>query len=110
MKNYYEILEIDVLASPREVKTAFRLLAHKFHPDKQSKLNVVKDHEINEFRMIHEAYEILSDEEKRLHYDRKLLEHFKRVAKSKGYKLKNNKHKVFEILYMIALSLFSKRV
>lgn len=63
-KDYYKILGLDDTASIPEVKRAFRNLAKKFHPDKNHEL----DAEVK-FREILEAYEILSDEEKKRQYD-----------------------------------------
>ena len=64
MKNYYEILGIDKSASQAEIKTAYRKLAKQYHPD----LNKSPDAE-QKFKEISEAYEILSDENKRRNYD-----------------------------------------
>ncbi|KAF8782719.1 DnaJ subfamily B member 9 like protein [Argiope bruennichi] len=63
-KNYYEILGVDKKASNKEIKKAFRKLAMEYHPDKN------KDPDAEEkFRKIAEAYEVLSDENKRQEYD-----------------------------------------
>src|SRR5512142_2823201 len=62
---YYEILGLQRGASPDEIKSAFRQLARKYHPD------VNKDHDAEErFKEINEAYAVLSDPEKRATYDR----------------------------------------
>ena len=71
-KNYYEILEIDKNASPEIIKKAYSTLAKKYHPDLQPD---DKKHESEEkFKLINEAYEILSDEFKKSEYDSTLLE------------------------------------
>ena len=62
MKNYYEILGIPKTASEEEVKTAFRKLAHKYHPDK-------KGGDEKKFKELSEAYSVLSDKKKRAEYD-----------------------------------------
>ncbi len=64
-KNYYEILGVSVNASFSEVKTAFRKLARKYHPDVAGNTpeNVAK------FKEINEAYEVLSDTKQRSEYD-----------------------------------------
>ncbi len=61
-KDYYKILGIDRAASQDEVKSAFRRLAHKHHPDKAGG-------DESKFKEINEAYSILSDPEKRRRYD-----------------------------------------
>jgi molecular chaperone DnaJ len=64
--DYYEILEIHRDASGAEIKKAYRKLAVRYHPDKNP-----GDKEAEEtFKLINEAYEILSHDEKRQIYDR----------------------------------------
>ncbi len=63
MKDYYSILGIQKTASEEEVKKAYRTLAHKHHPDKAGG-NEAK------FKEINEAYQVLSDKNKRAQYDR----------------------------------------
>jgi DnaJ-class molecular chaperone len=65
MRDPYEVLGLAKLASAAEVKSAFRKLAKKFHPD-QSKESRAKER----FSEIGSAYEILGDEKKRAAYDR----------------------------------------
>lgn len=62
MKNYYSILGVTPDSNLAEIKSAFRNLARKYHPD-------VNPEGVNHFKDISEAYEILSDEKKRLQYD-----------------------------------------
>jgi molecular chaperone DnaJ len=64
-RDYYEILGISRTASEEEIKTAFRSLARKYHPD----VNKEPDAE-ERFKEINEAYMVLSDTEKRSVYDR----------------------------------------
>lgn len=66
-KNYYEILEVNQNASPEIIDKAYKTLAKKYHPDLQSEENKQKSEEI--FKQINEAYEILSNEQKRKQYD-----------------------------------------
>ena len=64
--DYYEILGVSRDATESELKTAYRKLAHKYHPDKNPG---DKDAEEN-FKKASEAYAVLSDAEKRAQYDR----------------------------------------
>jgi curved DNA-binding protein len=64
-KDYYAILEINKTASPEEIKQAFRKLARKFHPD----VNPGNKQAEARFKEINEAYEVLSDPDKRKKYD-----------------------------------------
>ncbi len=67
MKNYYEILEVDVKASKEMIDRAFKLLAKRYHPD--TKTDDKKQWAEEKFKEINEAYEILSNEENRKEYD-----------------------------------------
>ncbi len=63
---YYEILEVERAASDAQLKSAFRKLAMKWHPDRNPG---DKDCE-HRFKEINEAYEVLKDSDKRAAYDR----------------------------------------
>ena len=63
--NYYEILGIDPKATAQQIKEAYRTLARRYHPD----LNPQDSDSADKFRIINEAYRILSDQEQRSHYD-----------------------------------------
>lgn len=63
--DYYKILEIDKTADEKEIKKSYRRLARKYHPDK----NQGNAESEKKFKQINEAYEVLSDAEKRKKYD-----------------------------------------
>ena len=64
---YYELLGVQKSASETEIKKAYRKLAIKFHPDKSPEDK--KEEYTKKFQEISEAYEVLSDVEKRKKYD-----------------------------------------
>lgn len=66
-KNYYDILEINKNASPEIIEKAYKTLVKKYHPDLQE--NNLKNEYEEKLKKINEAYEILSDPEKRENYD-----------------------------------------
>lgn len=67
-RDYYDILGVDKTVSDEELKKAYRKLARQHHPDLQSGEHQKKAAE-EKFKEINEAYEILSDPEKRRRYD-----------------------------------------
>jgi molecular chaperone DnaJ len=64
-RDYYEVLGVSRDASDEEIKKSFRKLAFECHPDHNS-----EDGSAERFKEINEAYEVLSDSEKRAAYDR----------------------------------------
>ena len=65
-RDYYEVLGVSKDADAKEIKKAYRKLAMKYHPDKNPGDKAAEE----KFKEINEAYEVLSDEEKRSTYDR----------------------------------------
>ena len=61
-KDYYETLGVNKGASKEDIKKAFYKMAHKYHPDK-------KEGDEKKFKEVNEAYQTLSDEQKRAQYD-----------------------------------------
>lgn len=62
-KDYYHILGVTKTASDEDIKKAYRRLAHQYHPDKPGG-------DEGKFKEINEAYQVLSDKNRRAHYDR----------------------------------------
>ena len=65
-RNYYELLEVSKAASASEIKQAYRRLARQYHPDLNPGNRDAEEH----FKLLSEAYDVLSDNEKRTQYER----------------------------------------
>ena len=78
-KSYYEVLGVDKNASEAEIKSAFRKLAKKYHPDNKETGDEAK------FKEIGEAYAVLSDPSKKQQYDQFGHEAFKQGAGQGGF-------------------------
>lgn len=63
-KDYYETLGVEPTAGEAEIKTAYRRLARKYHPDVSKETGAEE-----RFKAVNEAYEVLRDKEKRAEYD-----------------------------------------
>lgn len=80
MTNYYAILGVRKDATPEEIKKEFRSLARRYHPDvNQGDVNAEE-----KFKQINEAYDILSDYQKRQEYDLQFFGTGKRVINRSG--------------------------
>lgn len=64
-RDYYEVLGVDKNSSADDIKKSYRKLARQYHPD----VNKAADAE-EKFKEVKEAYDVLSDDQKRAHYDR----------------------------------------
>ena len=70
VKGYYKTLGVAENASPEEIKSAYRKLAMKWHPDRWANgTEEEKKKAEDEFKKVAEAYGVLSDEDKRRQYD-----------------------------------------
>ncbi|HZX65091.1 MAG TPA: DnaJ domain-containing protein, partial [Myxococcales bacterium] len=65
-RDYYEVLGVARTCTPQELKSSFRKLAMQYHPDKNPGDKKAEE----SFKELSEAYEVLSDPEKRARYDR----------------------------------------
>ncbi|MBA0700613.1 hypothetical protein Goari_022861, partial [Gossypium aridum] len=90
-KNYYEILQVPKGASDEQIKRAYRKLALKYHPDK----NPGNEEANKRFADINNAYEVLSDSEKRSIYDRYGEEGLKQHAVRAGGGMGVNMQDIF---------------
>ena len=69
-RDYYEVLGVSKTASEAEIKSAYKKMAIKYHPDRQTgKSDAEKKEAEEKFKEATEAYSVLSDKEKRQHYD-----------------------------------------
>lgn len=64
-RDYYEVLGVDKSASDDVIKKAYRKLAKQYHPD----LNPGDKNAEAKFKEVNEAYEVLSDKDKKVRYD-----------------------------------------
>ena len=64
-RDYYDVLEVSSSADAEEIRAAHRRLARKFHPDMNK-----EEGASSRFSEIQEAYDVLSDKDKRAQYDR----------------------------------------
>jgi|SRR6185437_1080751 len=82
MENLYAILGIEINSNDKQVKSAYRKLAKKLHPD----LNPGDIEGEERFKKIVNAYEILSDPDKKKAYDQKLKEEAERIIRMRRAK------------------------
>ena len=68
-KDYYKILNVNIFSNIDSIKKSYREFAMKYHPDRNSG-DILSE---EKFKDITEAYEILSDEKKRMEYNLKYL-------------------------------------
>lgn len=74
-RDYYEVLGIDKSASEKELKSAYRKLAKKYHPD----ANPGDKQSEEKFKELSEAYDILKDPEKRKRTTNSVMRHLMRA-------------------------------
>ena len=97
-KDYFKILGVSRNATDKEIKSAFRKLAREFHPD----LHPYDERAEAKFKEINEAYEILSDKDKKNSYEQYLNYWFKnRDGKSRDFSKENNDQRFDEYLNLM---------
>lgn len=82
-KNYYDILQVNKNASPEIIEKAYKILAKKYHPDLQPEEQKKQGEEL--LKEINEAYEVLSNPEKKKIYDNSLLKEASKNSESNSY-------------------------
>jgi len=103
-KDYFKILGISRNATDKEIKSAFRKLARQFHPD----LHPNDEKAESDFKEINEAYEVLSDEDKKKSYEEYLSYWFNnRDGKSRDFDSDNN-DKRFDDFFSELIGRFSE--
>ena len=85
-RDYYEVLGVEKTATPEEIKKAYRTLAKKYHPDVSTEPKEVAE---AKFKEISEAYEVLSDQEKRNLYDQYGFDGIKQQFGEGGFSWEN---------------------
>lgn len=89
-KDYYKTLGLPKTANDDEIKKAYRKLALRYHPDKNKAANAEE-----KFKEVAEAYEVLSDKNKREIYDKYGEEGLKSGGKLTSINLIIGKNKIF---------------
>ncbi len=102
MKNYYELLGISQTATEQEIKTAYRKLSQKFHPDKNEGDKFFEEM----FKKIQEAYEVLGNAAQRKNYDLQLAKNTNKQQTT----AKNNFVPVIEIFIVNPPQVYSGEV
>lgn len=94
MKNYYEILGIKRNANQIEIRTAYRKLAVKFHPDK----NENDPFYVEKFKTIQEAYQTLSNDDEKVKYDSKFDNHYDAFKNYNDFETKTKNYEQEEFI------------
>jgi len=76
MENYYKVLEVEQSATKKEIKKSYYRLAKLYHPDHNKDDATAAE----KFKLVGEAYRVLSDDAARANYDRELAEGPKKTA------------------------------
>lgn len=102
MKNYYDELEVSKTASKEVIEKVYKVLAKKYHPDTTKEAD--KQAAEEKFKIISEAYEILSDDEKRKKYDLELEQSNPTISYEEYINVVNQRNKLNDILNKLKYS------
>lgn len=96
-KDYYKVLDLSRDANESQIRKAYKVLAQKWHPDKNSQSDTQKEQAEKRFKEITEAYEVLSDPKKKQMFDSGVDPN---DAESGGYSGSNvNPHDIFNMFF-----------
>jgi curved DNA-binding protein CbpA len=95
-EDYYEVLQVSSNADPDTIHRVYRFLAQRFHPDNQETGNESR------FRVIHQAYSVLSDPEQRARYD--IIHHQRRQDRWRLVSTGSQAENDFELEQVIRLT------
>lgn len=96
MKNYYDELEVSKTSSKEIISKVYKILAKKYHPDTTKETD--KHAAEEKFKAISEAYEVLSDDEKRKKYDLELEQSNPTIPYEDYIKIVNERDKLNNVL------------
>jgi len=85
MKNHYEILGLSQESDPEEIKKAYHRMAMQYHPDKNKSPDAAE-----KMRRINEAYQTLSDPDKKAQYDSTLVQRRPYIPRPAGYRYQSH--------------------
>ena len=94
-EDFYKVLGVEKTASAQDIKKAYRKLALKYHPDRNPNNKEAEE----KFRQVSEAYEVLSDPDKRAKYDQFGHDAFRQSAEGGSYRTNFDPFDVFREVF-----------
>lgn len=95
-KDYYKVLELEKGANENQIRKAYKLLALKWHPDKNRQNDAQREMAEKKFKEINEAYEVLSDPKKKQMFDNGMDPN---DQESGGFSSGGNPHDIFNMFF-----------